>query len=182
MEMDITNPFTKDTHPNLFTSPSFGTEYRAAHPIVKELYPAPDNRYPASAATLEDGRLVTDYRPQCTKNVRAGHQFSTKKWMIHHGVELMEESRKRQTAWAGARLPMSNTIPPPAAIVHSNPFYSEINPTHLKNGLGVERADSKAPALFGTYQYEPSVLEMQNNRKNIALTTREEGGRNSKRG
>jgi hypothetical protein len=73
-------------------------------------------------------------------------------------------------------------VPPPAAIVHSNAFYSEVNPTNARNGLGVERANADAPALFGTFSYEPTMEEMRMNRKNISLTTHMEGGRNSSRG
>jgi len=178
--------FNRDTRPTLYAAPTFGTEYRAAHtatvPAVKDVYPARDNRYPAYAAPLEDGRLVTDYRPQCTKNIRAGDQFHTKLWMIRHGEEMMEESRQRQVEWSGASLPMANTVPPPAAIVHSTPFDSEIHATNLHMGLGVERANAEAPALFGTFAYEPTIAEMQMNRKNISLTSHQEGGRNSKRG
>ena len=185
MEEYITNEFTRDTSPNLFTHPSFGTEYHGARQAAlapTNVTPARDSRYPARAAALEDGRLVTDYRPQCSKNIRTGQQFYTKKWMIGHGEELMEESRKRQVEWSGAALPMANTMPPPAAVVHSTPFYSEVNPTNLKGGLGVERANATCPPIFGAFEYTPTISEMQNNRKNIGMTTREEGGRNSKRG
>jgi hypothetical protein len=178
--------FTRDTRPNLYHSPSFGEDYQAARSAyvapAKELYPARDNRYPAYAGPLEDARLVTDYRPQCTKNIRPALQFSTKAWLINHATEIMEEARQRQIEWSGASLPMANTVPPPAAIVHSTPFYSEVNHTYMKNGLGVERANAKAPPLFGTYEYEPTMQEMRMNRKNIALTTHREGGRNSTRG
>lgn len=186
MEEYITNEFTRDTYPNLYTHPTFGTAYHGGRDVAlsttKDSYPAPDNRYPARAAPLEDGRLVTDYRPQCSKNVQTGQQFYTKKWMINHGVELMEESRKRQVERTGAAVPMANTVPPPAAVVHSTPFYSEVNPTNLLGGLGVERANATAPDMFGVFQYSPSVSEMQANRKNISMTTRQEGGRNSNRG
>jgi hypothetical protein len=57
-----------------------------------------------------------------------------------------------------------------------------VNPTYWKGGLGVERANADSPDLFGTFTYAPSISEIQNNRKNISMTTREEGGRNSKRG
>jgi len=178
--------FSKPTSPNYYHPPAFGTEYRAATKAVlepvKDAIPARDNRYPSFAAPLEDGRLVTDYRPQCTKNIRAGQQFYTKQWMIQHSVDLIDESRKRQVEWSGASLPMANTEPPAAAIVYSTPFNSEIHPTYLHNGIGVERADCPAPPLFGTFSYEPTIKELQNNRKNIALTTRYEGGRNSRRG
>jgi len=170
----------------LYSAPVVGSEYlearRASLPPAKDIYPARDSRYPAYAAALEDGRLVTDYRPQCSKNVRTGQQFHTKLWLIHHAEEMMDESRRRQVEWSGASLAMANTVPPPAAVVHSTPFSSEVNPTHLYDGIGVERANAVAPELFGTYVYEPTVAEMQNNRKNIGVTQFYEGGRNSKRG
>ena len=182
--------FTRDTKPNLYPTYTndneFGTEYHAARNAYvqpsKDVYPARDARYPARAAALEDGRLVTDYRQQCTKNISTGKQFHTKLWLIHHAEQIMDEARKRQVEWTGASLPMANTRPPPAAIVHSTPFYSEVQPTYLQHGLGVERADSVAPSLFGTFSYEPTMAEMQNNRKNIGLTQHAEGGRNSVRG
>ena len=185
MELDQRG-FTKDTRPNLFDSPAFGSEYNAAHnayaPPTKDSYPAKDVRYPAYAGALEDGRLVTDYRPQCSKNIRPGYQFHTKRWLIQHAEDIMDEARRRQIEWSGASLPMANTVPPHAQIVHSTPFYSEIQQTNQHMGIGVLRANSVSPDLFGTFTYEPTVLEMQHNRKNIGITTVYEGGRNSKRG
>jgi hypothetical protein len=178
--------FSRDTYPNLYHNPPFGSEYGAATTAAlapaKDVYPARDNRYPAYAGPLEDGRLVTDYRPHCSRNIAPAMQFNTKKWMITHADELMDESRRRQVEWTGASLAMANTVPPPANMVHSNPFYSEVNPTHLQNGIGMERANAHAPALFGTFTYEPTMAEIQNNRKNIGLTQFQEGGRNSVRG
>lgn len=178
--------FSRDTFPNLYSNPPFGSEYRAAQkayvPPAKEVYPARDNRYPAYAGPLQDARLVTDYRSQCSKNISPGLQFNTKLWLINHADNVMEESRRRQVEWTGASLPMSSTVPPPADIVHSNPFYSEVNPTNLKYGIGVERANATAPPLFGTFSYEPTMSEIRSNRKNIGLTQYYEGGRNSPRG
>ena len=175
--------FTKDTRPNLFNNLSFGTEYKGVRKaVMKDIYPARDSRYPAYAAPLDDARFVTDYRPKCSKNIPAGDQYNTKLWMINHATDLMEESRKRQVEWTGTSLAMANTVPPPASIVSSTPFYSESHETGLKDGIGVERANTPAPMLFGTFQYEPTMSEIQNNRKNIGLTSYYEGGRNSKRG
>lgn len=178
--------FSKDTRPNLYHNPPFGTEYKASQrayiPPVKDIYPARDSRYPAYAGLMEDGRLVTDYRPHCTRNIRPAIQYNTKLWIINHADDLMNESRRRQVEWTGASLPMANTVPPPADIVHSNPFYSEVNSTNLKGGIGIERADAAAPPLFGTFSFEPTMSEIRNNRKNIGLTTYYEGGRNSPRG
>jgi hypothetical protein len=55
-------------------------------------------------------------------------------------------------------------------------------PTGAYGGLGVERADAKAPALFGTFTVAPTYAELAHNKKNIALTTSYQGGRNSLRG
>jgi hypothetical protein len=178
--------FSRDTRPNLYHNPPFGTEYNAAQkayvPPGKDVYPARDNRYPAYAGPMQDARLVTDYRPQCTKNIRPAIQFNTKLWLINHTDDVIDESRRRQVEWTGASLAMANTVPPPANIVHSNTFYSEVNPTGLQNGIGVERANTPCPGLFGTFSYEPTMDEIRNNRKNIALTSHYEGGRNSPRG
>lgn len=166
--------------------PSVGSEYHNAYHTSfsnNALQGAvPDNRYPARAAALEDGRVVTDYRPQCSKNVRTGQQFHTKLWMINHAEELMEESRKRQVNGLGATLPMANTMPPPAAVVHSTPFYSEVTPAYYQHGIGVERANAAAPELFGTFSYGPSLASLRENRKHIQTTVHQEGGRNSVRG
>ena len=183
--MELDQPgFVRDTRPNLYHNPSFGTEYRGAQKayVQKDATPARDNRYAAYAGPMQDARLVTDYRPKCTKNISPAYQFNTKLWMIHHTDEMIDESRRRQVEWTGASLTMANTVPPPADVVHSNPFYSEVNSTGLHNGIGMERANALAPELFGTFTYEPTMSEIQNNRKSIGLTSYYEGGRNSKRG
>ena len=178
--------FSRNTSPYLFDRPSMGTGYDEAYRIAfqapKETHPARDVRYPAYAATMSDGRLVTDYRPQCSKNIRAGSQFYTKHWMIQRGEEIMEESRRRLVEWTGATLPMAHTVPPPVAVVHSTPFSSDLHPTGLSQGIGIERANAAAPPLFGTFEYEPTMAELRANRKEIQLTTYMEGGRNSIRG
>lgn len=178
--------FRRDTRPNLYHNQPYATSYTEAQRVsfapAKTVEPARDSRYPAYAGTMSDGRLVTDYRPQCARNVPPQDQYNTKLWMVHHADEIIGKSRERQVEWSGASLPMANTMPPPADIVHSTPFYSEVVPTQVRSGLGVERADAKAPELFGTFSYEPSMQEIRNNRKNIAMTKHYEGGRNTPRG
>jgi hypothetical protein len=178
--------FTQDTRPNLYPSPSYGTAYKQARRVdfapQKDIEPGRDARYSAYAAPMSDGRLVTDYRPQCSKNIPSYAQYTTKQWMVNHTDQIIQESRKRQVEWSGASLPLANTVPPPANIVHSNPFYSEVDSSGVNGGIGVERANSKAPQLFGTFTYEPTMNEIRNNRKNISLTKYYEGGRNSPRG
>lgn len=171
---------------DLFPHPSFGAQYKIGSHVAmggpKNTEPAEDARYPAYAAQMQDGRLVTDYRNHCSRNIPPGAQFSTKKWMVHHADEIMNASRKRQAEWTGASLGTANTVPPPAEIVHSTPFTNEIMPSGAKNGIGLMRADAKSPDLFGTFIVGPTMAELQANRKNIALTTHYQGGRNSLRG
>ena len=178
--------FNRITQPNYYENmPSYGREYRNVRKEYippKSTGPIPDSRYPAFAGMAEDARLVTDYRPHCYQNTPAGTQFSTKRWLINHAGEVMDLSRKRQSEWSGAALPMANTVPPPAMIVHSTPFDNELQASGAPFGIGVERADAKAPTLFGTFHIKPYREEIMNNKKMIALTTKYEGGRNSLRG
>lgn len=178
--------FNRVTQPNYYQNmPSYGREYRNVRDEYipdKFTQPVSDSRYPAYAGMTEDARFVTDYRPHCTQNTPAGTQFFTKKWMVNHAGEIMDISRKRQSEWTGASLPMAHTVPPPAVIVHSTPFDNELQPSGAPFGIGVERADAKAPVLFGTFNIKPSREELKNNTKKIALTSRYEGGRNSLRG
>lgn len=171
---------------DLFPHPRFGTEYKIGRQVAlaptRNTEPAPDNRYPAFAAQMQDGRLVTDYRNHCSRNVPAGAQFTTKKWMIHHADTIIAMSRQRQAEWTGAAIGLANTVPPPADIVHSTPFNNEVMPTNAPGGIGVMRADAAAPALFGTFKINPSEAETRYNKKNIATTTYYQGGRNSLRG
>lgn len=177
--------FARVTYPILFNPPAFGTEYRNArreYVPPKFTHPVEDNRYPAYAGVANDARFGTDYRPKCTQNTPAGSQFMTKQWLMHNSQEIVELSRRRQSEWTGATLPMANTMPPPETIVHSTPFDNELQPSGARNGIGVERADAKAPILFGTFQIPPTREEIMANSKRIALTKKYEGGRNSTRG
>ena len=60
----------------------------------KRVEPARDNRYPAFAAQMSDGRLITDYRTHCYENIRVGDQFATKHWLQNNAEQLMDVSRR----------------------------------------------------------------------------------------
>jgi hypothetical protein len=182
--MDL-NGFNKLTYPNYFTFPAQGTVYKTVrneYVPPKTTEPIENARYPAFAGIADDARFVTDYRPHCTQNTPPGQQFMTKQWIVNHADTLIQMSRKRQSEWSGASLPMANTVPPPAQIVHSTPFENEIQPSGARFGIGLERSDAKAPVLFGTFQIPPTRTEILNNTKRIGLTHKYEGGRNSLRG
>lgn len=144
--------------------------------------PAPDSRYPAYAALMSDGRLVTDYRSKCEKNVPVGKQFATHQFMVANAETLMAESRRRQALWNGAVFGLSATQPPAAVVQRCTADECTFRTTGDKFGIGLERQSEGVPELFGTFEVEPTAAETGRDARNVALTTRFEGGRNSMRG
>ena len=139
--------------------------------------PTADVRFPHWAAPMSDGRLTTDYRPNCAKNVATGSQYGTKQWMIHSADSIMKESRERQARRTGAGTPFdSSVVPPPAAIVKCTPFVCAILPVS-KRGIGIERED-ECPSLFGTFAESGAT----GSSVPPSRTRRYEGGRNAPRG
>jgi hypothetical protein len=179
------NGFNKVTYPNFFAKqPSIGTEYKQGRTqaVVPSMEMARDSRYPAYAGIMADAHFVTDYRPHCNFNQKPGTQFTTKQWMVHHATDLINLSRQREAEWSGSSLPMANTVPPPAVLAYSSPFENELMKTNYAWGIGTERTSAEAPLLFGTYVIPPTPKELTNNAKNISLTRKQEGGRNTVRG
>jgi hypothetical protein len=149
---------------------------------TKETEPARDVRYPAFAGPMSDGRLVTDYRPKCSKNITVGAQFDTKLWMQHNAVNIIETSRRRHVEWTGASIPQPDLAPPPANAIRADADTVDVIDTGLPGGLGIQRANDYAPELFGTFSYMATPTELDNNKSRIMLTTFYEGGRNTPRG
>lgn len=175
---------------------STGPNYYAYQPSVMEiikqankeqihsLEPARDNRYPAFAGPMADGRLVTDYRTHCYENIEVGKQFATKHWMQANAEIIMDTSRRRQQEWSGGSLPILDLGPPPADIQRTNADTFEIAETNYAGGLGIERADQNTDQVYfaGAFYYPPSLAEERNNISKIRGTVDYEGGRNSPRG
>lgn len=149
---------------------------------AKGTEPARDNRYPAFAAPMADGRLATDYRTHCYENIRVGLQYDTKQFMVHNAERIMDISRRRQQEWSGGSLPILDLAPPPENIGIPTPDTIEMIDTNAVGGLGLVRANEAAPPLFGTFLYAPTVAEEMNNISKIRGTVNYEGGRNSPRG
>lgn len=140
--------------------------------------PAPDARFPAYAAPLEDGRLVTDYRDKCVTRAPPGTQFAVKEWTIKNTDEIIHISRLRQVQNTGQALGTANTELPPAMYQSCSPEQCSIRSSGYYNGLGIERTD-KAPELFGTFTFPPSPLTASKNIKKVALNRTIEYGRNT---
>ena len=99
----------------------------------------------------------------------------------------MNESRRRQAEFTGAALVAGKKpMPMPgfANVSEGSPFVCEIRdtPQDAPVRIGLYRAGAEAPALFGTFTVEPTRAEaVLGRRKNIEITTKYEGGRNTPR-
>jgi hypothetical protein len=147
--------------------------------LAKMYEAAPDNRYPAYAALMSDGRLVTDYRSKCEMNVPVGKQFATHQYMVNNAEAMIAESRKRQAMWNGALFGLAATQPPPADKQVCSADGCKVSATGAKHGLGLERQSEGVPALFGTFEVDPTLTEQLRDTRRVGLTMRFEGGRNS---
>jgi hypothetical protein len=168
------------------TEPNYYKSLQTTPPVVKtntrnSLLPAPDSRFPGWPAPMSDARLVTDYNPQCSKNVPTGKQYPTTLWMQRNGSEIMEYSRQASRIATGSIFPFDkNVVPPPESVVSCTRSVCKRVQTGFDGGLGVERNEG-VPELFGTFstrepKYEKKVQE------NVQGTTKYEAGRNSLRG
>jgi len=168
--------FRLPTKPNYYasiaTSPPFDSKAKFSQ------LPTADSRFPGYAAPMSDGRLVTDYLPECSKNVPAGRQFATKEWMTKNAVEIIRIGRERYAQQSGASFANADTIPPPAFVVECTSSDCSRRPTRKVGGIGTERDAGPLPYLFGTW--EPNMVGVAP--KAAIPTGRPEGGRNSLRG
>lgn len=138
-----------------------------------------DSRFPGWAAPMEDGRLVTDYRPHCNQNIPAGKQFATKEWIQTNTDDIISVSRARYAQMTGAVYAYDKTVEaPPETLVKCDKVDCVFMPSGKADGIGVERLD-RAPELFGTYTMTKLIPPAA---PHIGLNKRFEGGRNSWRG
>ena len=165
--LPVTQPNFYQVRPKPATSQVYDT---------KQDMPIPDSRYPGLAAIAEDARFGTDYRPQCSRNIPVGAQFATRQWMQHNAEKIIQVSRERMSDASGAGYTRANTVPPAAYEVSCGVQGCQRRAVAGEQGVGDERADAPAPHLFGTFMIHPTS---QDNRKNIAINRKYEGGRNT---
>ena len=175
------NGFRDPTSPWLFSnteSQLIETRVRNQEAPLKQTLPTPDNVYKGWAARMEDGRIATDYRPKCARNIPAGRQFATKAWMQAHGDEIIQLSRRRQAEESGAGRSIDPQIVVPAyGYQKCDEVSCGIKPANL-NGIGIERQEP-VPDLFGTFAESSFSYGAQ---RPVLKTQFEEGGRNTVRG
>ena len=174
--------FRIPTQPNYYFGVSPYEAQRTAYKTAvsqRNTFPTQDSRFPGWAAPMEDGRLVTDYRPHCNENVPAGVQFPVKEWITKNADEIIALSRDRQARLSGGQYAFDRSVvPPPESIVKCDKVDCAFFPTEAANGIGTERVYDKSPELFGTFDLPKQVAP----RANVALNRNFENGRNSPRG
>jgi hypothetical protein len=144
----------------------------------KSATPTQDIRYPGWAAPMNDGRLVTDYRPRCAANIPVGLQFATKAFLQTHAEDIIETSRQRQAEQSGANLSYNSKVGMPAKRYVKCDAMQCYTKDGFEQGLGTERLEA-VPELFGTFA--PSYESFASPSQPI-LTRTYEGGRNTPRG
>lgn len=142
--------------------------------------PAEDARFPGWAAPQSDGRLVTDYRPNCATNIPVRNQQVTRVWMQRNAEDIIRISRERTAEVTGMSYGVDcKTEPPPEVLITCTKAGCSFKATGEADGIGLERGNNGAvPDLFGTYErtsYLPAPTP------HVAITVKEEGGRNTRR-
>jgi len=168
--------FRLPTGPNLYAHQE---GYNVHKLSKKSTAPTQDSRFPGYAAPLQDGRLVTDYRSHCEKNIPVESQEQTRIWLQRNATNIMLLSQQRAAEQTGAIYGMDQTVvPPPAVIVDCAPGSCVRTKTRFLDGIGTERRGADAPDLFGTFS--PSAFLPPPTPK-VSGTTVYEGGRNTPR-
>jgi hypothetical protein len=179
--MDV-NGFREPQSPWFFTQPPeylVETRVKSVEAPLKTTSPTQDTIYPGWAANMQDGRLITDYRPNCSKNIPTGQQYATKLWMQNNADTIMNISRSRNAQATGAGRSYYFKELPTKARIHCTPeacTYTKVNP----NGVGTSR-EEYVPALFGTFSRSSPLF---GSKPDFIHTSREreEGGINTVRG
>ena len=175
--------FRVTTQPNYYPSVSnlSAKQQSMGHTFPKRdgyVGPAPDARCPGWAGPMQDGRLGTDYRTHCSKNIPAGSQFASHQWIQHNTDSIIEITRNRLSRESGANSGFAcGVVPPPAQMVQCSTDECEFRETNAAYGIGMERKEP-VPDLFGTFNTEISCVQQPT----PAVTRLSEGGRNSLRG
>ena len=151
---------------------------RRAEAELKTTEPIADQRYPQYASRMDDGRLVTDYKPHCSANTAPSkYGNSMRAWFQHNADALVQVSRKRQADRAGAQYVMANTVPGPRQVQQCDQYECAFLKNQQSDSIGLERIEG-VPHLFGTF----SEARYPKPSSGSYLTTNYEGGRNTPRG
>jgi hypothetical protein len=165
------------------TKPNLYAASMSSHPMQPNGFqtaPTEDLRYPGWAAPAEDGRLFTDYRFKCETNIPVEKQEKSRIWMQRNAEKIILVSRERQASSAGMKYPYDPSVVPPAEMISDcRKFGCTLTETGKEHGVGMVRANTPAPDLFGTFEVPKTLFGAP--KPNIQITTKYEGGRNTPR-
>ena len=171
--------FRLPTSPNFYSGIASADPFELREQQKRSQLPTSDTRFPGWAAPMSDGRLVTEYAAHCSQNIPSRQQFATKEWMTKNADQIIRVTRERLSQVTGSFYGLDKTVvPPPALIVKCATDDCTRTATYALGGIGVERADSAAPDLFGTWEYN----QVASTAYKTPITTTYEGGRNTPRG
>ena len=171
--------FRLPTSPNFYSGIASADPFELREQQKRSQLPTSDTRFPGWAAPMSDGRLVTDYASHCSQNIPSRQQFATKEWMTKNAEQIIRVTRERLSQSTGSIYGLdTKVVPPPALIVSCATDDCTRTATNAPGGIGMERADSAAPDLFGTWEYSDIAPTVQR----TPITTTYEGGRNTPRG
>ena len=160
-------------------------EYSSSSTIKQDFpktVPTPDSRYSDYAAPMEDGRLVTDYRPNCVSRAPYGFQNATKGWLVKNADEVIRVGRRRQAEMTGAVHGAHYMGPKPAAVQECGAYSCTRKEIDIYGGVGVERMNASAApesAYYGSFDPVSLFSGYAAGKKHIGLTRYSEGGVNS---
>lgn len=144
--------------------------------------PTPDNRYSDYASPMEDGRIITDYRPNCVSRVPYGHQNATKEWLVKNSEEVVRVGRMRQAETTGAVYGAHYYGPKPETVQKCGAYGCSIRETGSTKGVGLERANASAApaeAYFGSFDPVSVFSGSKRGADKISITRHFEGGVNT---
>ena len=143
--------------------------------------PTPDNRYSDYAGPMDDGRIITDYRPSCVSRAPYGHQNATKEWLVKNADEVVNVSRMRQAETSGAIYGARYYGPKAESVQKCGAYGCKVKTVAEEGqGQGRERYNaSAAPAEAYYGSFDPvGLFQGSPGPKHIQLTRRSEGGVN----
>lgn len=169
--------------PSEFVKPDQFTVFYASKPEVERAVygiPADDARYPAFAAPMADARTFTDYRSHCDTFAQPKYHNQVREWMQKNALDIRYLAVRRQAENTGAVLGTENTMPPFETVQACDEFGCSMQETGNPGAVGLYNAATKGDVTyFGTFEFQPEPAVLRANRKDVQVTTKFEGGRNT---
>lgn len=136
------------------------------------MFRIPNPHFPGAPARLSDGRIFTDYRPNCDINPPSWGDFETRQMMLRTGTDKIASDRKQSVLLAGQRDCVDTMVPEShkrictwsgCSTVLANPVGLGTGRLYLPGSPDLVTADPNmlavktVPSMFGTYSQTVQV-------------------------